>query len=116
MEGSSPVVNGQIWVLGGQIDAQLLTDEVRSYDPATNRWTLHTPLPEKRKAGFAYYDKGVIYYSNGDSYHNGQPVSTLVAKVPKSVSALAFSSAVPNTNPNFSTATIGENDRLFELV
>jgi N-acetylneuraminic acid mutarotase len=114
-EGNVVVVNGEIWALGGQVDAQLLTDQVRSYNPSTNTWTVHTPLMEKRKAGFSYYKDGVIYYGAGDSYHNGQPVETMVAKVPRlRTQAMPLVSSSAGLSSPFSTASmLNDDDRSF---
>jgi hypothetical protein len=70
---------------------------------------------EKRKAGFSYYKDGVIYYGAGDSYHNGQPVETMVAKVPRAKTqggAIASSSAVISS-PFSTVSIIKDDDRSF---
>jgi N-acetylneuraminic acid mutarotase len=115
-EGNVVVINGEIWALGGQVDAQLLTDEVRSYNPATNSWRLHAPLLEKRKAGFSYAKDGVIYYGAGDSYHNGQPVETMISRLPKSARTMSLASISPPTARVFSTAQILRDDDLLALI
>lgn len=115
-EGNVTIANGEIWVLGGQVDAQLLTDEVRSYNPTADRWTLHTPLLEKRKAGFSYFSNDVIYYGNGDSYHNGQPVSTMITRVTGALSGFAISSAFAHAQHPFATKANAIDQKLFELV
>ncbi len=116
-EGNVVVANGEIWALGGQVDAQLLTNQVRSYNPATNVWTVHTPLPEKRKAGFSYASNGVIYYGAGDSYHNGQPVATMIARLPTgAVLESLVSSRTSSPSALFSTVAIGNDPDLLSLI
>jgi N-acetylneuraminic acid mutarotase len=78
-EGNVVVQNNKIWLFGGQIDAQQLTSEVRSYDPSTNTWTRHNSMPEKRKGGASWYNNGKFYYLTGDASGKGQPKYALTA-------------------------------------
>lgn len=80
-EGSTLLINGKIYCITGQIDNQLLTDEVSVYDIAANRWTRTTAFPEKRKGAAAAYYNGKIYFSGGDSYQNGQPRELWVGEI-----------------------------------
>jgi hypothetical protein len=81
-EGNVVARFGKIWVLGGQVDQQLLSNEVRSYDPLTNRWTRHTPLPEQRKGGVSWAWGDKLFFVNGDVYQGGQPRHVLFTKIP----------------------------------
>jgi N-acetylneuraminic acid mutarotase len=64
-EASTLVVNGKIVVLGGQVDDEKTTAAVRVYDPAANRWSSLTSLPERRKGGAAGYLNGKLIFTGG---------------------------------------------------
>lgn len=64
-ESGTLVIDGKIVVLGGQIDDIKVTANTRLYDPATDTWSLPTPLPEDRKGGVAGYLNGKVFYTNG---------------------------------------------------
>lgn len=72
-EGATLVINNKIYAIAGQVDKELLTGESAVYDIATNKWTLGTPFPEKRKGVAAGILNNKIFLSGGDSYQNGQP-------------------------------------------
>jgi hypothetical protein len=81
-EGAVLKHDGKLWVVAGQIDAQQLTDEVRVYDPAADRWTVHTPFLEKRKGGAAWIHNGNLFYTTGDKLADGQPRTVLFTRLP----------------------------------
>lgn len=78
-EGNVVTHDGKLWVFGGQVDAQLLTSQVRSYNPATNTWTRHNSMTQQRKGGASWFDNGKFYYLTGDAYKIGQPRYALEA-------------------------------------
>lgn len=81
-EGAITAYGGKLWVVAGQINAQQLTDEVRSYDPITDQWSVHTPFPERRKGGATWIADGKLFYTTGDSLNNGQPRTVLFSELP----------------------------------
>jgi hypothetical protein len=87
-------------------------------DPGPRRavWTVHTPLPEKRKAGFSYAASGIIHYGAGDSYHNGQPQTTMIAKLPRTVRTQSLASSTGPSSALFSTTVIANDDDLLALI
>lgn len=116
-EGNVVEAFGKIFVLAGQVDGELLTNEVRSYDPARDRWTVHTPMPEMRKGGVSWEHDGKLYYTNGDSYKNGQPRSTIVGELtPHPVASSSVSLAASTRPPPslFSTIMIRTDRSLIE--
>ncbi|HVH29155.1 MAG TPA: kelch repeat-containing protein [Vicinamibacterales bacterium] len=63
----SAVVNGKIYMIGGRLGsggagAASATDVNEEYDPATNVWTLKTPMPTPRSGG-------------GDAVYNGRIIA-----------------------------------------
>lgn len=70
--------NGKIWLLGGQSVAEDLSDQAVSYDPATDLWTVHSAMPEKRKGGVAFADGGKLYYVGGEREMGGEQLRTEV--------------------------------------
>ncbi len=81
-EGAVNEYQGKLWITAGQIDAQQLTNEVRVYDPIADKWTVHTPLSEKRKGGATWINNGRLFYTTGDSLSNGQPRTVLYTDLP----------------------------------
>jgi N-acetylneuraminic acid mutarotase len=80
-EGGITLLNGEIFVMGGQVDDEALTSQVRAYDIASDSWTLYSSLPEKRKGGVSWTLGGKIFYSGGDAYQNGQPRYSLIGTI-----------------------------------
>lgn len=80
-EGATVVINNKIYCIAGQIDWELLTGEVSVYDPASDRWSLFSPFPEKRKGTAVGLYNGRLYLSGGDSYNNGQPRNLWVGTI-----------------------------------
>ena len=78
-EGNVIEHDDKLWIFGGQIDAQLLTAQVRSYDPKTNKWTLHNSMPEQRKGGGGWFYNNKFYYLTGDTWGKGQRTNVLIA-------------------------------------
>lgn len=76
----SLVHDGRLWVFGGQEQAQIVIDEVRSYDPVADVWELHDPLPHTRKAGYVFQKDDAFYYVAGDAHTGGFPLSTLIGR------------------------------------
>ena len=72
-EGGTVVLNNKIYAIAGQIDHELLTSEVSVYDIGTNKWSLATNFPEKRKGLAAAVFNNKIHLTGGDSHQNGQP-------------------------------------------
>lgn len=62
---ATAVVNGQIYVFGGEEQHGVAQDEVFVYDPRTNAWTSATPLPLPRLSGVAGVIDGAILYTGG---------------------------------------------------
>jgi N-acetylneuraminic acid mutarotase len=71
----------RIFVIGGQVEAQQLSSQVRSYDIAKNRWVLHTSLPTQRKAGIGWIMGNKLYYMTGDDQTYGEPRWTFVGTI-----------------------------------
>jgi hypothetical protein len=63
-------LHGLLWAVGGYGDPTA----VRSWDPATDRWTSHAALPSGRAAGVCVVLGGRIHYIGGKS--NGADVSS----------------------------------------
>lgn len=80
-EGNVVGYKGRLYVFAGQVDAQLLTSQVRSYDPATNSWILHNSMPEQRKGGGGWVHNDKFYYITGDAWKKGNPTYALVGSV-----------------------------------
>lgn len=59
------VVNHRLYVLGGGFSSRKPTAIVESYDPATNQWSTHTPMPQPRNNVVAEVLDGKIYVVAG---------------------------------------------------
>ena len=59
------IKDGEIYILGGESSHNVAADIVWSYNPTGDRWTVHTPLPQARRAGIAGVIAGKIIYSGG---------------------------------------------------
>lgn len=59
------VLNNRVFLLGGGAPSQVPMDLTESYDPVTNSWTIHDPLPEGRKLGTAVGLQSAIYVLGG---------------------------------------------------
>ena len=58
--------NGRLYFLGGySYESAGLTDKVKVYDPAKNRWSDGTPLPEARAHGKALQSGNSLIYTMG---------------------------------------------------
>ncbi len=77
----SLVHDGRIWVFGGQREAHLVLDQVRSYDPITDTWFLHSSMPETRKAGYVFVEDDTFFYIAGDAFLRGFPLRTLIGRL-----------------------------------
>jgi hypothetical protein len=84
-EGNVVGYKGRLYVFAGQVDAQLLTSEVRSYDPDSNSWVRHNSMPEQRKGGGGWVHNDKFYYLTGDAWKKGNPTYALVGTVKTSV-------------------------------
>ncbi len=85
-EGNVVGYKGRLYVFAGQVDAQLLSSEVRSYDPDTNTWVRHNNMPEQRKGGGGWVHNDKFYYLTGDAWKKGNPTYALIGTVTTSVS------------------------------
>ncbi|WP_439566268.1 Kelch repeat-containing protein [Gloeocapsopsis crepidinum] len=59
------VVNGEIYLVGGEVKHEMAVNKVTVYNPKTNSWRELTPLPTKRHSGVSGFINGNIYYSSG---------------------------------------------------
>ena len=84
---SSVVADGRLWLIGGQEQGQVVVPNSLSYDPRTDRWSRHTPLPETRKIGGLFAEPGdddglpTLFYLAGDMYQGTWSRQTLVGDV-----------------------------------
>ena len=65
-ENATFVLNGKIYMAGGQINRFEATDEVVRYDPATNQWTNVGKLPAKHASGFVQLSGNKIVVASGN--------------------------------------------------
>lgn len=67
-------VNGKIYVSGGYADNSINMNDIVSYDPATNTWGFHNPLPgsiNNRSGGVAFTINGKAYLGLGiENFNN----------------------------------------------
>jgi N-acetylneuraminic acid mutarotase len=61
------VLNGNILVLGGQMNHNNALSTVSSYNPQTNLWANLTPLPAPRSSGVGDAISGALYYASGST-------------------------------------------------
>jgi N-acetylneuraminic acid mutarotase len=62
------VVNGKLYVFGGQIDGQsTITSTVQVFDPLTNTWSYDTPMPTGLSNSAAAVYGNTVYLFGGDS-------------------------------------------------
>ena len=67
------VVNGKIYVIGGQTDASsAYVNTVQEFDPATTNWTFKASMPTSRSAGAAAVIGDLIYVAGGRSTATAQ--------------------------------------------
>ncbi|WP_339376892.1 Kelch repeat-containing protein [Chroococcidiopsis sp. TS-821] len=59
------VINGEIYLVGGELKHNQAVNNVTVYNPKTNSWREITPLPTKRHSGVGGFINGSIYYSSG---------------------------------------------------
>ncbi|WP_051038451.1 Kelch repeat-containing protein [Gloeocapsa sp. PCC 7428] len=59
------VINGEIYLVGGEVKHKSAVNKVTVYNPKTNSWRELTPLPTKRHSGVGGFINGSIYYSSG---------------------------------------------------
>jgi hypothetical protein len=62
--------DGRVWAIGGRIGSNL--DTVESYDPATDRWTVESPLAEPQGALTAGVIDGRIHAVGGEDLDSFQ--------------------------------------------
>jgi N-acetylneuraminic acid mutarotase len=80
IEASTFVINGNIYVMGGQIANLGMTPDVEEYDPINDVWLKLTQLPGVRKGVAGAFFNGQVYIVAGQSYthvENGSYVATI---------------------------------------
>jgi N-acetylneuraminic acid mutarotase len=75
--GGTYVVDGAIYVVGGEIAHTVSVDTVFVYQPAQNTWRSASPLPVKRHSGVGGLLNGKLFYTTG-SLTDGSFWGTLV--------------------------------------
>jgi hypothetical protein len=70
IEGSTFVINGNIYVAGGQIANLGMTADVEEYDPINDVWWKLASLPGVRKGAAGAYYNGQILLVAGQSYYH----------------------------------------------
>ncbi len=70
---TSLVIDGDVWVVGGQSKANEVAGGVFSYDAADDVWVTHTNMPQDRKIGVPFFDEedDRIVYIAGDTRNEG---------------------------------------------
>ena len=68
---SSGVINGKIYIVGGRTGSVFIpnafnVDLVDEYDPATDQWSLKSPMPTPRSGGAWGVHNGRIYVAGGE--------------------------------------------------
>ena len=86
-KAASVVVNGQLWVIGGETPAEVLTDRLDAYDPVSDAWaTLDTlRLPAQRREVAAVVLDGDLYVMGGRTHHKATP--RVDAYIPRTAAA-----------------------------
>jgi N-acetylneuraminic acid mutarotase len=80
MSHSVVVINGKIYVFGGQTYEKQVVDNITEYDPATNTWREAGTLFAARGSAIVGLIDGVVYFATGDSaatykgYYAPQPL------------------------------------------
>jgi len=75
---ASAVVNGKVYVIGGESTSGTALTTVEEYDPTTNLWTTKAPMPTGRRYHAAAVWHNSIYVFGGESA-TGVPISTVEA-------------------------------------
>lgn len=81
LEAATLTDGKRIFILGGQVNPQQLSDRIYSFDIARNRWVQHTSMPTARKAGIAWLNGNRLYYMTGDDTRFGEPRTTYVGVI-----------------------------------
>ncbi len=102
---SSVVIYGnRIIVLGGHTAHNTPTKQVFAYDPATNLWSVLSPMRAAKSAGVAAVLNGNIYYTGG----NFSAINYKGIPVTNTPSILSFSSAdAIESNDSFVSTNLG---------
>jgi len=59
------VVNGKLYIIGGQPDGGLASDAVQEYDPALQTWSMKTSMPDACHSAAVATHNGLIYVAGG---------------------------------------------------
>jgi N-acetylneuraminic acid mutarotase len=70
IEGGTFVINGNIYVMGGQTDHLGMTADVEEYDPINDVWWKLAALPGVRKGVAGAFYNGQIFLIAGQSYYH----------------------------------------------
>ena len=82
---AAAVLNGRIVVVGGEgnaADPNGVFSQVEAFDPATNRWSILTPLPVGRHGTGAAAVGDVLYLPGGADHQAFGAVATMTSFEP----------------------------------
>jgi len=74
---SASVVNGKIYVIGGNKADNIVANDVEEYDPASDKWTAKSPLLTQRWGHISGVVDGKIYVMGGCEAASGDALSSI---------------------------------------
>lgn len=101
------VVDGKIYVCGGNTDGSGVIADVAVYDPATDTWGTAASLPQNRQRHEATELNGYLYISGG---HNGGYAGDLLRYDPATDTWVTMPGTFP---PRTSHVMVGLNGRIY---
>ena len=105
-----PLMGNSMWLEGGYLDRDTLSDKLYIYDSSTNNWTQRANLPTPRGASTANFINGLLYVTGGVDSENTL-ASTLVYN--PSLDQWTEKTPMPTAREHLTSSVV--NDKLYVI-